>query len=394
MATRIGTGVSTETDARVGAVEAAALARGALGGAPADLALVFASGAHVASPEATLDGVHEALTPEHLVGCGAGGVLADDRELETGTGVVVWAASFQEGDVSPFHASADGDEAAEAGEWEAELEGLPRVSGGAATTILLADPYSFPTDRALDCLQELAPGVPVLGGMSSARTPEGSSVLFCGREVLSGGAVGLSLEGIDVMPCVSQGAAPVGPELTITAAEGHIVHELAGAPALTKIREVVSALPMRERSLVGQALLIGMVIDGGKPEYEAGDFLVRGVLGADPDTGAIAVGAGVRVGQVVRLHARDADSADRDLHQALALRMGALGGREPAGALCFTCNGRGRDMFGRPGHDADALRQELGGAPAAGFFAAGEIGPVGGESFLHGFTATVAIFPS
>jgi small ligand-binding sensory domain FIST len=135
------------------------------------------------------------------------------------------------------------------------------------------------------------------------------------------------------------------------------------------------------------------VIDAGKPEYEHGDFLVRGLLGADPQEGSIAVGASVSTGQVVRLHARDARSADRDLRASLGLRRTALGGRRPAGALMFTCNGRGRAMFGVADHDSEALAAELGAVPTAGFFAAGEIGPVGGECFLHGFTATVAVFP-
>ena len=123
-----------------------------------------------------------------------------------------------------------------------------------------------------------------------------------------------------------------------------------------------------------------------------GHAIARGLVGADPATGKVAVAADVHPGQVVRLHARDAVSADRDLREALGIRMAALGGRAPAGALLFSCNGRGRGLFGRSDHDAEAVAEELAGAPAAGFFAAGEIGPVGGESFLHGFTATVAVF--
>jgi len=383
MAVRIGSGVSTQPDARVGAIEAGGAAREELRGAPADLAVVFASGTHLAAPEATLEGVNEALMPRHLIGCGAGGVLAAGHELEDGTAAVVWAAAFEEGEVATFHARMSPEDGA--------VEGLPDLPDGSAT-ILLPDPYSFATDRALAELRDLAPGVPVIGGISSARTLDGSSALFRGEEVVSSGAVGIRLAGVDVLPCVSQGAAPVGPELTITSAEDHLIHELAGAPALAKVREVVATLPARERALVAQGLLVGIVIEGGKPEYSQGDFLVRGMLGADPSTGAIAVGASVEPGQVIQLHARDAESADRDLHEALDLRCRALGDREAAGALCFTCNGRGRDMFGVPDHDARALESELGGAPAAGFFAAGEIGPVGGENFLHGFTATVAIF--
>jgi small ligand-binding sensory domain FIST len=191
---------------------------------------------------------------------------------------------------------------------------------------------------------------------------------------------------------VSQGAAPLGRELTITAAEANVIYELAGQPAITTIEQVIAGLSMHDRALIAGGLLLGVVIDGGKPEYEQGDFLVRGVLGADAETGAIVVGANVKTGQVVRLHARDARSADEDLRRALRLRAQAIGG-QPAGALVFSCNGRGQQMFGTSDHDASLVAEELGGAPAAGFFAAGEIGPVGGRSFLHGFTATVAVFP-
>ncbi|MDX6668433.1 MAG: hypothetical protein QOK04_1813 [Solirubrobacteraceae bacterium] len=387
MPVRIGSALSTQGDTRVGATEAAMTARASLAGAPVDLAVVFASGAHLAAPEATLEGVHEALAPRELIGCGAGGILGGRREIEGGTAVAVWAASFQdEGAVSTFRA-----EASESDDG-IDVEGLPDLDGARAA-ILLPDPYSFPTDRVLRELNTRARGVPVLGGISSARTFDGASALFHGEELVDGGAVGARIDGIDVLPCVSQGAAPVGPELTITASEGHVIQELAGAPALTKLREVVGELPAQDRELVAQGLLVGIVTDPGKPAYERGDFLVRGLLGADPDAGAIAVGVSVTPGQVLRLHARDAASADEDLREALDLRMRALGGATPAGALVFTCNGRGQEMFGIPDHDASTLSEGLSGAPAAGFFAAGEIGPVGGESYLHGFTATVAIFP-
>jgi small ligand-binding sensory domain FIST len=196
-----------------------------------------------------------------------------------------------------------------------------------------------------------------------------------------------------MLPCVSQGAAPLGREVTITAAEDNLIYELAGRPALETIETIISELSPTERVLIAGGMLIGIVIDAGQPEYEQGDFLVRGLLGADPDTGSVAVGAPVSTGQVVRLHARDAASADDDLHRALRLRVDAMAGAPPAGALVFSCNGRGSAMFGLPDHDATVVDEELGGAPAAGFFAAGEIGPVGGRCFLHGFTATVAVFP-
>jgi len=385
MPVRIGTGLSTHPDPAASAAEAAAVARDGLGGRPCDLVVLFVSGAHLVAPEATLEAVHEVLAPDQLIGCGGGGVLGRSREVESGTAVSVWAASLDDGRARAFHATVEPVEGGGA------LAGMPDLEGSAGV-VLLADPLSFPTDPVLKFLSEMVPMVPLLGGLASARTADDGAALFIGDEVVSEGAVGVRFDGVEVLPCVSQGATPVGPELTITAAEDNVISELAGRPALDKLRETIEGLSDTEKSMVAGGLLMGIVVDPNKPEYVQGDFLVRGVAGADPETGTIAVGSLVRPGQVVRLHARDADSADRDLDEALGIRMEALGGRTPAGALVFACNGRGRGMFGSADHDAFAVARVLDGAPSAGFFAAGEIGPVGGEYFLHTFTATVAVF--
>jgi small ligand-binding sensory domain FIST len=382
----IGTGLSEELDPRGAGIAAALSARAGLIGEPCDVALAFASGAHLAAPEAMLEGVQEALGPVTLAGCGAGGVLGSGQEREEGTALVVWAANLGRGVATPFLA---GVEPVEDG---LAVTGLPDLEG-AAGAVLLADPSSFPTDPLLHELADRAPGVPVLGGLASARMLDGEGALFVDEDVVSTGAVGLRLDDVDLVSLVSQGAAPLGPEMTITAGEGSVIAELAGRPALEKLQEVVGGLDAADRARLTTGPLLGIVVDGDKPDYVQGDFLVRNIADADPEEGSIAVQAAVRPGQVVRLHARDAVSADRDLRQALALRHAALDGAV-AGALVFSCNGRGRRMFGVPDHDAGALAEGLGGAPAAGFFAAGEIGPVGRESFLHGFTATVAIFPA
>jgi len=386
MPVRIGTGLSTSPDQRAGALEAALTAREGLDGEPCDLALVFAAGTHLAAPEAVLEAVHEALDPAALIGCAAGGVIGAHREVEDGTAVSVWAGHLDGGTAATFHALVE-----EIEEGTGALAGMPELDG-ADGAVLLADPATFPTDAVLKFLSESAPAVPLVGGLASARTAGGGTALFLGDEVRDEGAVGVRLDGVEVLPCVSQGATPIGPELTITAADGHVILELAGRPALEKLRETIESLGADDLALVQGGLLMGIVVDTNKPDYVQGDFLVRGLVGADPETGQVAVAAEVRPGQVVRLHARDAESADRDLREALGVRMRALGGRPPAGALLFSCNGRGRGLFGRGDHDVEALADELAGAPAAGFFAAGEIGPVGGESFLHGFTATVVVF--
>jgi small ligand-binding sensory domain FIST len=387
MSVRIGCGLSTDADVRTGATQAAAHARDALEGAEPDLAVVFATGAHLAAPEASLEGVHEELAPHVLVGCGAGGVLATGREVEEGTALAVWAASLDEdAEVTAFHASVESN-----GE-ESHIVGLPDLAGTAGA-ILFPDPYTFPTDVVLAALHQRAPEVPVLGGLSSARTLDGTPALFFGDEVIESGAVGLAFEGVEMIPCVSQGARPLGDDLIITAADGHVIHRLDDRPALDALRDAIEALTEDERELIVQGMLVGLRVDAAGAPDDRPEYLVRGLLGADPEAGWVAVGAPVSVGQGLRLQARDADSADRNLREELSVRRMALGGATPAGALVFTCNGRGRDMFGVPDHDADALIREFGRAPAAGFFAAGEIGPVGGESFLHGFTATMALFP-
>ena len=212
-----------------------------------------------------------------------------------------------------------------------------------------------------------------------------------GGEVVSEGAVGVALSGVDVRPCVSQGARPIGPEMTVTAAEGNVIEELASKPALARLQEAIAELDLAERAMAARGLLLGLVVDENQPDYERGDFLVRGLLDADGETGALRIGERVRVGQTVRMQVRDEDSADEDLRAALSRQVGELPGA-PAGALLFTCNGRGTNMFGAPDHDAHAIDDAFGGAPVAGFFCAGEIGPVGDRNFLHGFTATMAVF--
>jgi small ligand-binding sensory domain FIST len=177
------------------------------------------------------------------------------------------------------------------------------------------------------------------------------------------------------------------------AEEGGVDNELAGRPAIAKLEEVVEGLDPETRQLALNGLLAGLVIDENRPEYVRGDFLVRGILGGDRETGAVVLGERVRVGQTVRLHVRDASSADDDLRETVRATRHALG-VDPAGVLIFSCNGRGTHMFPMPDHDASILAQELDNAPAAGLFCNGEIGPVGGRSFVHGFTATMAVFGS
>ena len=391
---RTSVGASESFDTVEAAAEAADRARDGLE-PTCDLAVVFASGHHLAMAKWLLSEVHERLEPRAVIGCGAGGTVAGGHELEETPGIAVWAASLPGAELETMHLTAERDAQG------FRLLGLPvslldpanaDEAGGDESLIALCDPFSFPAEELLAAVDRSRPHVPVLGGLASASFA-GGAVLLRDGEVHSDGAVAVRLRGVQVLPCVSQGAGPVGPEMTITSAEANVIGQLAGKPAMERLGEVISALPDHERELAAAGVLVGLVIDENRPEYERGDFLVRPIIGADRESGAIAIGEPVRVGQTVRLQVRDAASADEDLREALRAQSRALGSHGAAGALLFTCNGRGSHMFEVPDHDAAAIEDSLG-VPTAGFFCAGEIGPVGGRNFLHGFTATMAVFPA
>jgi small ligand-binding sensory domain FIST len=391
---QVSVGVSESFDTVEAAAEAADRARAGLR-ADCDLAFVFASGQHLGMAKWLLSEVHERLEPRALVGCGAGGTVADGHELEDTPGIAVWTASLPGTELETMHLTAERDADG------FRLLGLPESMSGAGekrsaitdeSVIALCDPFSFPPEELLSQIERTRPHVPVLGGLASASFA-GGAVLLQDGDVHTDGAVAILMRGLEVLPCVSQGAGPVGPEMTITRGEANVIGELAGKPAMERLGEVIAGLPEHERELASSGVLIGLVIDENRPEYDRGDFLVRPIIGADRDSGAIAIGEQVRVGQTVRLQVRDAASADEDLRAALAAQAQALGSDGAAGALLFTCNGRGSYMFDVPDHDAAAIEDSLG-APTAGFFCAGEIGPVGGRNFVHGFTATMAVFPA
>jgi small ligand-binding sensory domain FIST len=382
--TRIGAGLSSAPDAEAAAASAAREAVGGSGSEP-ELAFLFLSAAHSDRAAEAADAVREELRPRRLVGCVAEGVLGRARELEEGPGAAVWAAALPGAEVETFHAEAlalDEEEGAFA------VAGFPD-SLEKALVLLLVDPFSFPAGPFLRKLGEERPGLEVVGGIAAGAGRPGTQALIVDDEVHEEGAAGAAVSGVPFRTVVSQGCAPFGREAVITRAEGNIVYELAGEPALDRLRAEVAALGEAERRLVARGLLAGLVIDENRSEYRRGDFLIRGLIGIDEETGALAFGEMVRVGQTVRFHVRDAASADEDLRESLA---SALVGERAAGALAFTCNGRGTAMFPSPDHDARAVAEAIGSPALAGFFCGGEIGPVGGRPFLHGFTATLALF--
>src|SRR4051812_308530 len=382
--TRVGAGLSRAPETMAAGREAGRAAAAALGGAGVDLAFLFLSAHHLDDAEAAVACVLDELRPRHLVGCVADGVVAGEHELEGGPGAAVWAAALPAGaDISVFHALAVPDDGGTA------VTGVPPLEDP-DIVVLLAEPYSFPAASFLTKLNSEQPGLPIVGGLAAGAGRPGEGALIVEDRVVTEGAVGVAVTGAPVLTVVSQGCAPIGRDSVITSAEGNVVHELAGRPALVRLQSEIASLTPHERALASRGLLAGLVIDENRSEYAAGNYLMRALLGGDEDSGSLAVGETVRVGQTLRFHVRDAATADADLNDALAR---ALPGRSrAAGALLFTCNGRGTQLFPEPDHDATAVARALGSGSVAGFFAAGEIGPVGGRTFVHGYTATLAVF--
>ena len=360
-----------------------------LRGEAVDLAVVFASPHHAGAAQELLDHLHELVAPASLLGCVAEAVVGGAREVEETPGLSVWLAAFP-GEVETFHMSFVRTAAGGAfGGWRFEPAD---PAAPVPVHIMVCDPLTFPADLLLQHLNQTLPGALVVGGMASGGRAPGSTILFQDRHVRRDGAVGARLGGgVTVRTLVSQGCRPIGQPYVVTQADQNIVMGLAGKAPMDRLREAVASMDPSERQLVSRGLHLGRVIDEYKLEHGRGDFLIRGVMGADPETGAIAVGDQIDVGETVRFHVRDAATADEELESLLERSVSGRPG-ELAGALLFTCNGRGTRLFPTPHHDAEMVSRYLGGAPLAGFFCAGELGPVGGKNFMHGFTASLAMF--
>jgi small ligand-binding sensory domain FIST len=348
-------------------------------GAPADLALVFASMHHAEALGRIAGEVVRKGLGRHVLGCTGDAIAGGDREIEEAPALSLWAIRTPGLELALRR-------------FDRDDEDLDDWAAGAAGAILLGDPFSFAADRFLGRLQESAPGLPVVGGMASGGAQPGQHRLILDGQVHDDGAVAVAFRGpLRMRTIVSQGCRPIGRPMIVTKSERNLIRELGRRPAVDVLRELFETLPPDEQHRVQQGLHIGRVINEYQERFQRGDFLVRNVIGAD-DEGGIAITDVVRVGQTVQFHVRDAETADEDLRTLLERAHREQAGAEVVGALLFTCNGRGSRLFAEPDHDISALRRVFGPIAAAGFFAMGEIGPVGGQNFLHGYTASIALF--
>ena len=379
------------TDPKIAADELAQSLSRQLDGRRPDLALVFTCGQapHVAAELA--EAVSQSLGARILIGCTAESVIGREEEIENETAASVVAASLPGVDLSPF-ALAPGtwlDVCADDDVFRAHLG----ARSDSKLFILFCDPFTCPMDDLLDTFNTAYAGKPVIGGMASGGGSPGENVLFLNGgsfTVMNGGAVGVALGGgIEADVIVSQGCRPIGRPFTVTRAQRNVLLSLEDQPPMNRLQEVVDQLPEWDRELLKNGVFVGRAIDPAREELGRGDFLVRGVMGADPQRGFIAVGDYMHEGENVQFHLRDAATATEDLEMML-LPQTFLD--PPAGAFLFSCNGRGTRLYDHPNGDVSTIQNILGGAPLAGFFCAGEIGPVGGKNFLHGHTASMVIF--
>jgi small ligand-binding sensory domain FIST len=382
----VGAGLSTLEDGREAARIALDAALAPLAGAPADLVLLFVSPQHEDVQRAIIDVASDRVEGATVLGCSAGGVIGGRREIEDAPAVAAWAASLPGVGVQPFRLTfqREGDHAIVEG-----LEDLPSADEE-PVVLMLADPFSFPADVLLDHLNDTAAGLPIVGGMASGGLEAGRNSLYFNDEILRDGAVGAILTGGALTAIVSQGCRPVGQTYAVTRAEQNVLFELGGSPAMQRIEELYAESSERDQLLIRRGLHVGSAITETKPELGRGDFLIRNLLGVDRDTGAISVSDLIEVGRTVQFQVRDAESAREDLRVVLERERRARPD-DIAGALLFSCNGRGQALFGQPDHDINAMHRAFGDVPVAGFFAAGEIGPVAGKNFLHGFTASILL---
>jgi small ligand-binding sensory domain FIST len=353
-----------------------------------DVVFVFLTGEHTAQAEEIVQRIDEALSPQCVIGASAEGVIGKDKEVEREAGLAVLAGDLGGALIKSFHFGRD--------DWRRiimEEDALSEAIGfGQQTRALIGfgDPFSTPLRQLIDKLADKCPQLPLIGGMASSGRSPGENVLLRDEQVLDQGFVGVSLSGpIDVQTVVSQGCRPMGHPIVITKAHENVIEQIAGRPALQVLQEIVDGMPQSEQQLLKNGLYIGLAIDEYRESWSRGDFLVRNVMGMEQATGGIGITDLVRVGQTVQFHVRDAQTAEEDLRLLLEQQKTH---DAPAGGLLFNCNGRGTRMFSEPCHDISAVRGIFPQIPIAGFFAAGELGPVGRRNFIHGHTASFALF--
>ena len=366
--------------------------KNAMGGEALDLAVAFISPHYQDSYEQVADLLADKLGAKQVFGCSGGGVIGNGLEIEQRAGVSITAAVLPDVTIQPFHLQVHQLPDLDAGpdKWETLLgvtvDRNPHF-------VMVADPFSFPVQDLLMGMDFAFPNAVKIGGLASGAQRQGGNALFLNGQVLRTGAIGLALDGnIVVDTVVAQGCRPVGEPMRISKSDRNMLLELDGQPPMDVLRSLFHNLPKRDQELLGHSLFLGVVMDEFLDAPVQGDFLIRNVVGMDQSTGGLAIGEMLKEGQLVQFHLRDAETSSDDLQAVLGRYAGENRENDIPGALLFSCLGRGEYLYGRPNHDSDLFREKMGTVPLGGFFCNGEIGPVSGTTFLHGYTSSFGLF--
>lgn len=367
--------------------------------APADLGLVFISSAFMSEYTRLLPLLAEKLSVPVLIGCSAGGVIGRKQtgkteEIEAQPALSLTLAHLPGVKIRPFHILAeelpDSDSSPNA--W-IDLVGVP--PSPVPQFILLSSPFGSATNDLLQGLDFAYPGSVVVGGQASSGFINGPVGLFCNDKLCREGTIGIALTGNIVLDTiVSQGCRPIGQPLQVTKAERNIILELDEKVPLMVLRNLISSLSEEDRTLAQHSLFVGLAMDEFRMNLHSGDFLIRNILGVDPKAGAIAISDRIRAGQRLQFHLREAEASSQDLENLLQEYQNEnenTSQPSPVGALMFTCLGRGIGLYGQPNFDSQLFSRYLHDIPVGGCFCGGEIGPVSGRTFLHGYTSVFAI---
>jgi small ligand-binding sensory domain FIST len=358
---------------------------------PPDLAVAFVSEHHAAHYAQLPLVVEAALEPRHWIGCSAGGVIGGGHEVERAPGFSLTAAYLPGTTVAAFPLKPASVAAArkDATAWRA-LVGVQEKDE--PDFLLLADPFTFEAEECIRCLDAVYPAARKAGGLASGGRQPGANAIYLDGRMLAGGAVGVALTGdTQIETVVAQGCRPIGLPMFVTRCERNILQALDGRPPYEVLAQLYAALDARDRELFQHSLFLGVVMRPEQQQYAHGDFLIRNLLGVDSTSGSLAIGALLQERMVVQFHLRDADTSRQDL-VAMLSRYRRDHADAPRGALLFSCLGRGRFLYGRADHDTEVFREQIGPVPLGGFFCNGEIGPVHGQTFLHGYTSSFALF--
>jgi small ligand-binding sensory domain FIST len=381
--------ISGESDAAASVAQVVAAVAGSLGEVRPDLVLLFVSPHHSEHFDGIVAAVAEEFSGAIAVGCSGGGVIANGREIERTPGIALAAGSLPGVSVTLF--ARDMDELPGGATTDAWRAALGLDSPSPAGLLLFPDPFTFDAEVVLAGLDQAFPGTVKIGGLASGATQPGENALFAGGRVMRSGVVGVALDGdLRVDAVVAQGCRPIGEPMFVTASERNIVRQLDGRPAFEVLRDAVDALSPADLELARHSLFVGLVMRRHRESYVAGDFLVRNVIGVDPDSGVVGVGGLVEEGSVLQFHLRDAATSADDLARMLDQHRTQVPA-PPEAVLLFSCLGRGEGLYGRPDHDSSLLADRFGAVPIGGFFCNGEIGPVQGRTYLHGYTSSIAM---